>query len=160
MVQKALQAVPNAKFTIAAAFGNVHGVYAGQRQARPEDPAQFAELHRAAAGIPNADGSAKPCSFVFHGGSGSDLGDIREAISYGVIKMNIDTDTQWAYWDGIRRYSAEHAPYLHTQIGNPDGPDKPNKKFYDPRMPVRAAEASTVDRLGQCFADLNCVDIF
>ena len=103
---------------------------------------------------------AKPVFFVFHGGSGSEQEKIREALTYGVIKMNIDTDTQWAYWDGIRRYSAEHAPYLHTQIGNPDGADKPNKKFYDPRMPVRAAEASTVDRLGQCFADLNCVDIF
>ena len=85
---------------------------------------------------------------------------IREAISYGVIKMNIDTDTQWAYWDGIRAYAQKNHGYLQSQIGNPEGPDKPNKKFYDPRMPVRAAEETTVDRLGQCFADLNCVDIF
>jgi len=102
---------------------------------------------------------SKPCSFVFHGGSGSDLNDIREAISYGVIKMNIDTDTQWAYWDGIRQYEASNRGYLQTQIGNPEGPEKPNKKFYDPRMPVRSAEASTVDRLQQCFEDLNCVGV-
>jgi len=158
MVQKALQAVPNAQFTIAAAFGNVHGVYApGNVKLDPKI------LRNSQAYISQqlalAEGS-KPCSFVFHGGSGSALTDIREAISYGVIKMNIDTDTQWAYWDGIRAYSEKNADYLQSQIGNPEGADKPNKKFYDPRMPVRAAEETTVERLGQCFADLNCVDIF
>jgi len=100
---------------------------------------------------------SKPCSFVFHGGSGSDINDIKEAISYGVIKMNNDTDTQWSYWDGIRAYSDQHHAYLQTQIGNPEGADKPNKKYYDPRMAVRSAEDSTVDRLKQCFEDLNCV---
>ena len=81
-------------------------------------------------------------------------------MNYGVVKMNIDTDTQWSYWDGIRQYEAKHHDYLQTQIGNPEGADKPNKKVYDPRMPVRAAEVSTVERLGQCFSDLNCVNIF
>jgi len=85
--------------------------------------------------------------------------DIKEAITYGVVKMNIDTDTQWAYWDGIRGYEAKNRDYLQAQIGNPEGESVPNKKFYDPRMPIRAAEDSTVQRLFQCFEDLNCVDI-
>ena len=84
----------------------------------------------------------------------------REAISYGVIKMNIDTDTQWSYWSGIKDFEAKYHDYLQTQIGNPDGAEKPNKKYYDPRMPVRSAEETTVARLGQCFSDLNCVDVF
>jgi len=158
MVQKALQAVPNAKFTIAAAFGNVHGVYApGNVKLDPKILRNSQEYIAQQLGM--APGS-KPCAFVFHGGSGSALEDIREAISYGVIKMNIDTDTQWSYWDGVRAYAEKNAAYLQSQIGNPEGADKPNKKFYDPRMPVRAAEESTVTRLVQCFADLNCVDIF
>jgi len=158
MVQKALQAVPNAKFTIAAAFGNVHGVYApGNVKLDPKILRNSQAYIAQQLGLP---AGAKPCSFVFHGGSGSDINDIREAISYGVIKMNIDTDTQWAYWDGIRGYSETNYGYLQSQIGNPDGADKPNKKFYDPRMPVRAAEVTTVERLGQCFADLLCVNIF
>jgi len=102
---------------------------------------------------------SQPVSFVFHGGSGSDINDIKEAITYGVVKMNIDTDTQWAYWDGIRGYEAKNRDYLQAQIGNPEGESVPNKKFYDPRMPIRAAEDSTVQRLFQCFEDLNCVDI-
>merc|ERR1719198_1949666 len=81
---------------------------------------------------------SKPVSFVFHGGSGSDINDIKESIGYGVIKMNIDTDTQWAYWDGIRGYESKNREYLQAQIGNPEGDDKPNKKYYDPRQPVRA----------------------
>ena len=97
--------------------------------------------------------------FVFHGGSGSDIADIKEAIKYGVIKMNIDTDTQWAYWSGIREFEAKYHDYLQTQIGNPEGESKPNKKYYDPRMSVRSAEESTVERLKQCFEDLNCVGI-
>jgi len=158
MVQKALQEVPNAKFTIAAAFGNVHGVYApGNVKLDPKILKNSQVYISQQLGL---DPESKPCSFVFHGGSGSDLHDIKEAISYGVIKMNIDTDTQWAYWDGIRAYSAKNAEYLQTQIGNPQGADKPNKKFYDPRMPVRSAEEFTVERLGQCFEDLNCVGIF
>jgi len=156
-VQKALMEVPNAQFTIAAAFGNVHGVYApGNVKLDPKI------LRNSQAYISQQlemkEGS-KPCSFVFHGGSGSALTDIKEAIGYGVIKMNIDTDTQWAYWDGIRSYEAENHDYLQSQIGNPEGPDKPNKKKYDPRMPIRSAEDSTVERLLQCFEDLNCVNI-
>jgi len=96
-------------------------------------------------------------SFVFHGGSGSDLTDIRKAIGYGTIKMNIDTDTQWSYWAGIKEFESKYHDYLQTQIGNPEGPEKPNKKYYDPRMPVRSAEESTVARLEQCFDDLLTV---
>jgi len=158
MVQEALQAVPNARFTIAAAFGNVHGVYApGNVKLDPKILRNSQVYISQMLGLPEG---SKPCAFVFHGGSGSDINDIKEAISYGVIKMNIDTDTQWAYWDGIKAYEAKNHDYLQSQIGNPEGADKPNKKFYDPRMPVRAAEVTTVARLGQCFADLNCVDIF
>ena len=158
MVQRALQAVPNAKFTIAAAFGNVHGVYApGNVKLDPKILRNSQQYISQQLGMPEG---SKPCSFVFHGGSGSDINDIREAISYGVIKMNIDTDTQWSYWSGIKEYEAKYHGYLQTQIGNPEGPDKPNKKFYDPRMPVRAAEETTVERLLQCFEDLNCVNVF
>jgi len=157
MVQAALQQVPNAKFTIAAAFGNVHGVYApGNVKLDPKILRNSQEYISQQLGL--APGS-KPCSFVFHGGSGSDINDIKEAITYGVIKMNIDTDTQWAYWNGIRQYEAEKRDYLQTQIGNPEGDDKPNKKYYDPRMPIRAAEDLTVERLQECFSDLNCFSI-
>merc|ERR1711908_212085 len=100
----------------------------------------------------------KPAYFVFHGGSGS-VDDIRYAIKAGTIKMNIDTDTQWAFWDGIRSYEAKYHDYLQGQIGNPEGETKPNKKFYDPRMPIRSAEDTTVLRLLQCFEDLNCVGV-
>ena len=105
-----------------------------------------------------AEGS-KPVSFVFHGGSGSDLKDIRKAIGYGTIKMNIDTDTQWSFWDGIREYEAANHDYLQAQIGNPDGADKPNKKYYDPRMCLRSAEEATVERLGKAMEDLKCVNV-
>ena len=97
-------------------------------------------------------------NFVFHGGSGSSREEIREAIGYGVIKMNIDTDTQWAYWDGIRAYEAENHDYLQGQIGNPEGEDKPNKKKYDPRVWLRAGETAMVDRLKIAFEDLNCLN--
>jgi fructose-bisphosphate aldolase class II len=96
-------------------------------------------------------------NFVFHGGSGSELSDIREAIGYGVIKMNIDTDTQWAYWDGVKGYVEKNAANLQSQIGNPDGEDKPNKGYYDPRKWLRAGEVSMVERLEQAFDDLNCI---
>jgi len=156
-VVKALNGVPNAKYTVAAAFGNVHGVYApGNVKLDPEI------LGNSQIFIANELGmeeGSKPVSFVFHGGSGSDLTDIRKAIGYGTIKMNIDTDTQWSYWNGIKEYEAKYHDYLQTQIGNPDGDDKPNKKYYDPRASVRSAEASTVDRLQQCFEDLNCVGV-
>ena len=144
-MQKALQAVPNAKFTIAAAFGNVHGVYApGNVRLTPQI------LHNTQKFISEklGDGNDKPVSFVFHGGSGSSREDIRYAIEAGTIKMNIDTDTQWSFWDGIRAYEAANHDYLQQQIGNPDGADKPNKKYYDPRMCLRSAEEATVERLG------------
>jgi fructose-bisphosphate aldolase class II len=101
----------------------------------------------------------KPVNFVFHGGSGSSHEEIREAISYGVVKMNIDTDTQWAYWDGVRAFEAANHDYLQGQIGNPEGDEKPNKKFYDPRVWLRKAEESMIARLKQAFEDLNAIDV-
>jgi len=141
------------KFTIAASFGNVHGVYKpGNVTLTPKI------LENSQAFIEEKYNTAKkPVDFVFHGGSGSELSDIREAIGYGVVKMNIDTDTQWAYWDGIREYAKYHHDYLQGQIGNPEGEDKPNKSYYDPRKWLRAAEESMIARLEQAFDDLNCV---
>jgi len=143
------------KFTVAAAFGNVHGVYSGDIELRPPI------LDAAQKFISKKIGSADPLPvyFVFHGGSGSSLEDIREAIGYGVIKMNIDTDVQWSYWKGIKDFEEEYRPYLQAQIGNPDGADKPNKKYYDPRECIRSAESTTVSRLDQAFADLKCQNI-
>jgi len=146
------------KFTVAAAFGNVHGVYAGDIELRPPILSAAQEYICGKLGD-KAPADGKPVCFVFHGGSGSSVSDIQEAIGYGVIKMNIDTDTQWAYWDGIRNFEEKFRPYLQTQIGNPDGPDKPNKKFYDPRECIRAAEVSTIDRLDSCFKDLKCQNV-
>ena len=102
---------------------------------------------------------AKPVFFVFHGGSGSEQEKIREALTYGVIKMNIDTDTQWSFWDGIRQYEAANHDYLQGQIGNPEGETKPNKKYYDPRMALRAGEESMAARLGEAMEDLNCINV-
>jgi len=138
-------------FTIAASFGNVHGVYSpGNVKLTPKILANSQSYVSERYGVP-----ANNLNFVFHGGSGSTEEEIRESISYGVIKMNIDTDTQWAYWNGIREFYLKNEGYLQGQIGNPDGPDKPNKKFYDPRVWVRAAQVSMVERLQQAFADLN-----
>ena len=120
-------------FTVAAAFGNVHGVYSpGNVKLKPDilDKAQKYICEKLKDKAPS---NKKPVSFVFHGGSGSDVKDIRESIGYGVIKMNIDTDTQWSYWEGIKNFESKYHDYLQTQIGNPDGPDKPNKKYYDVR---------------------------
>ncbi len=142
------------KFTIAASFGNVHGVYKpGNVVLRPEilDNSQKYIEEKFGTG-------SKPVNFVFHGGSGSELSDIRAAISYGVIKMNIDTDTQWAFWDGVRGYVDQYHAYLQSQIGNPEGEDKPNKKYYDPRKWLREGELSMVKRLEQAFEDLNCLN--
>jgi fructose-bisphosphate aldolase class II len=100
----------------------------------------------------------KPIDFVFHGGSGSTLAEIREAISYGAIKMNIDTDLQWAFWDGVRGYESEYHGYLQGQIGNPEGEDSPNKKYYDPRRWLRLAEDSFRMRLIRAFEDLNNIN--
>lgn len=141
-------------FTIAASFGNVHGVYKpGNVKLTPKilDNSQKYISEKRGLG-------EKPVNFVFHGGSGSSLEEIREAISYGVIKMNIDTDTQWAAWDGVRQYEAKNHDYLQGQIGNPDGEDSPNKKYYDPRKWLREAETSMVDRLKVAFNDLNNVN--
>jgi fructose-bisphosphate aldolase class II len=142
------------RFTVAAAFGNVHGVYApGNVQLRPSI------LWDAQVYVQQQYGTGeKPLDLVFHGGSGSSLAEIREAISYGVIKMNIDTDLQWALWDGIRGYYQANEGYLQSQIGNPDGPEKPNKKYYDPRVWLRKGEESFKARLIRAFEDLNNVD--
>lgn len=142
-------------FTIAASFGNVHGVNKpGNVQLRPEILKNSQEY------IQKAHNTGKnPVNFVFHGGSGSTLQEIRDAISYGVIKMNIDTDTQWAFWDGIRTFEAKNRGYLQGQIGNPDGADKPNKKYYDPRVWLRAGQVTLVERMKQAFADLNAVNV-
>ena len=141
-------------FTIAASFGNVHGVYKpGNVKLTPkilDNSQNFVEEKYGLA--------KKPLYFVFHGGSGSSQEEIREAIGYGVIKMNIDTDTQWATWDGVRTFEAAKHDYLQSQIGNPDGEDKPNKKFYDPRVWLRESEKSMIERLKVAFDDLNCID--
>ena len=141
-------------FTIAASFGNVHGVYKPGNVVLTPSILDNSQKH-----IQNKFNTvAQPVNFVFHGGSGSALSEIREAISYGVIKMNIDTDTQWAFWDGVRGYVAQYHAYLQGQIGNPEGEDKPNKKFYDPRKWLREGELSVVKRLEQAYSDLNCLN--
>ena len=141
-------------FTIAASFGNVHGVYSpGNVKLTPKILDNSQKYVSEKFGVP-----AKTLDFVFHGGSGSSEEEIRESISYGVIKMNIDTDTQWAYWSGIKDFYVKNEGYLQGQIGNPEGADKPNKKFYDPRVWIRAAQTSMVDRLQQAFADLNALN--
>jgi len=141
-------------FTIAAAFGNVHGVYKpGNVKLTPKilDNSQKYIQEKYKTG-------EKPVNFVFHGGSGSTTEEIREAISYGSVKMNIDTDLQWAYWDGVRAYDAKNHDYLQGQIGNPKGADEPNKKFYDPRVWLREGEKSFVERLKAACSDLNNIN--
>ena len=141
-------------FTIAASFGNVHGVYKpGNVQLTPKI------LHNSQEYIAKElSTDAKPVNFVFHGGSGSLASEISEAITYGVIKMNIDTDTQWATWNGVREYVSTNYDYLQAQIGNPTGDDKPNKKYYDPRKWLRAGQEGLVERVAQAFKDLNAID--
>lgn len=152
-----LSAVPNAHFTVAAAFGNVHGVYSpGNVKLTPKILDAGQKFVSEKEGMKKG---SKPINFVFHGGSGSDQKDIEEAIGYGCIKMNIDTDTQWSYWSGVKDFETKYHDYLQTQIGNPEGPEKPNKKYYDPREMLRSAEKSTVKRLTQSFKDLKCVNI-
>jgi fructose-bisphosphate aldolase, class II len=141
-------------FTIAASFGNVHGVYKpGNVQLQPVILKNSQDFVQSKFGT-----QTKPCNLVFHGGSGSTPEEIKEAISYGVIKMNLDTDLQWAYWEGIKNYYQTNEGYLQTQIGNPEGEDKPNKKQYDPRVWLRKAEESFVKRLDLAFQELNCID--
>lgn len=143
------------RFTIAAAFGNVHGVYKpGNVKLKPSilgDSQKFVSAER---NLPH-----NSLDFVFHGGSGSSREEIREAISYGAIKMNIDTDTQWASWNGILEFYKANQDYLQGQLGNPTGPDAPNKKYYDPRVWLRKMEESMSKRLEQSFEDLNCVNV-
>lgn len=141
-------------FTIAAAFGNVHGVYKpGNVELRPEILDNSQKHIEKALGL-----GPKPVYFVFHGGSGSPQHQIREAISYGAIKMNIDTDLQWAFWEGVLNNYKKNEAYLQGQLGNPEGDDKPNKKHYDPRVWLRKGEESFIKRLETAFEDLNCVN--
>ena len=141
-------------FTVAAAFGNVHGVYkSGNVELRPEI------LNNSQLFIEKELGTGpKPVFFVFHGGSGSPQNQIREAIGYGAIKMNIDTDLQWAFWDGVLENYKKNEAYLQGQLGNPDGADKPNKKHYDPRVWLRKGQESFSKRLEIAFEDLNCIN--
>jgi fructose-bisphosphate aldolase class II len=144
----------SSNFTVAAAFGNVHGVYKpGNVKLKPTILKNSQDYIQK-----NLGTGPKPVNFVFHGGSGSSREEIREAISYGAIKMNLDTDLQWAFWDGVRAYDAKNHDYLQGQIGNPKGPDAPNKKYYDPRIWLGAAEDSFAKRLVASFEDLNCVN--
>jgi fructose-bisphosphate aldolase class II len=142
------------RFTVAAAFGNVHGVYKpGNVELTPKilKNSQVYIQEKYAT-------DANPVNFVFHGGSGSSREEIREAIGYGAVKMNIDTDMQWAFWEGVRDYHDGKKDYLQAQIGNPDGEDSPNKKYYDPRVWLRAGEQSFIKRLKGAFEDLNCLN--
>lgn len=141
-------------FTVAAAFGNVHGVYKpGNVSLKPIILKNSQDYIQEKFGT-----GPQPVNFVFHGGSGSSQEEIREAISYGAIKMNIDTDMQWAFWEGVKNYYQENEGFLQTQIGNPEGDDKPNKKYYDPRVWLRKGEENFVKRLTQAFEDLNCLN--
>lgn len=141
-------------FTVAASFGNVHGVYKPGNVKLTPKILQNSQIYIQE----KFNTKEKPVNFVFHGGSGSSREEIREAVSYGVIKMNIDTDTQWAFWDGVRSYESSNREYLQAQIGNPDGPDKPNKKKYDPRAWLREGEKAVVERMKIAFEDLNCLN--
>ena len=142
------------QFTVAAAFGNVHGVY------RPGNvkltPVILDNSQKYIQDKFNTD--EKPINFVFHGGSGSSFDEIREAISYGAIKMNIDTDLQWGFTTGVRDYFNEYGEYVKTQIGNPEGDDLPNKKYYDPRKWIREGELTFKKRLIKSFEDLNNIN--
>jgi len=141
-------------FTIAAAFGNVHGVYKpGNVELRP-DILKNSQVYVQE----KFSTKDNPINFVFHGGSGCSREEIRAGIEYGAVKMNIDTDQQWAFWTGVRDYYEGKRDYMQTQIGNPDGEDVPNKKMYDPRKWLRAAEQRFIARLKQAFEDLNCID--
>jgi fructose-bisphosphate aldolase class II len=141
-------------FTVAAAFGNVHGVYKpGNVELRPEilkNSQDYIEKEFKT--------GPKPVYFVFHGGSGSPQHQIREAIGYGAIKMNIDTDLQWAFWEGVLNNYKKNEGYLQGQLGNPEGPDSPNKKYYDPRVWLRKGEETFIKRLETAFEDLNCIN--
>merc|ERR1712217_858156 len=152
MVWKTLSPI-SPMFTIAAAFGNVHGVYKpGNVKLQPELLDSFQK------NLGPKMGYEKPFFFVFHGGSGSEKKDIENAVSYGVVKMNVDTDTQWAYWEGLLKFYKKNEGYLQGQIGNPEGEDKPNKSYYDPRKWVRASEETMVARVMESCQDLKNVN--
>lgn len=142
------------KFTVAAAFGNVHGVYKpGNVSLKPiilKNSQDYIQK--------KFNTGHNPVNFVFHGGSGSSREEIREAIEYGAVKMNIDTDMQWAFWEGVKDFYEGKKEYLQGQIGNPEGADKPNKKFYDPRVWLRSGEATFIKRMTEAFEDLNCIN--
>ncbi|MGP1958509.1 MAG: class II fructose-bisphosphate aldolase [Arsenophonus sp. NC-CH8-MAG3] len=144
------------RFTIAASFGNVHGVYKkGNVQLIPKILKNSQEYIAKKFNLPTINN----LNFVFHGGSGSTSEEIKEAVSYGVVKMNIDTDTQWATWQGILNYYKKNEGYLKSQLGNPEGEDKPNKKYYDPRIWLRAGQISMIERLELAFRELNCINV-
>ena len=141
-------------FSVAAAFGNVHGVYSpGNVELRPIILKNSQDYI-----TQQLKTGPKPVYFVFHGGSGSPQHQIREAIGYGAIKMNIDTDMQWAFWEGVQQYYKKNEGYLQAQLGNPEGPEKPNKKYYDPRVWLRKGEENFIKRLEVAFQDLNCTN--
>lgn len=141
-------------FTVAAAFGNVHGVYKpGNVKLSPIILKNSQDYIKEKFGTGDL-----PVNFVFHGGSGSTREEIREAIQYGAIKMNIDTDMQWSTWEGILKYYKDKEGYLQSQLGNPEGADSPNKKYYDPRVWLRKGEESMVARLKTAFEDLDCIN--
>ncbi|OBU05998.1 class II fructose-bisphosphate aldolase [Morganella psychrotolerans] len=143
------------RFTIAASFGNVHGVYKpGNVQLTPKILRNSQDYVSEKYNLPH-----NSLDFVFHGGSGSTAEEIKEAVGYGVVKMNIDTDTQWATWEGILHYYQKNEAYLQGQLGNPEGADKPNKKYYDPRAWLRAAQQTMIERLEKAFTELNCVNV-
>ncbi|MNP07614.1 Fructose-bisphosphate aldolase class 2 [compost metagenome] len=143
------------RFTIAASFGNVHGVYKpGNVVLTPTILRDSQDYVSKKHNLPH-----NSLNFVFHGGSGSSAQEIKDSVSYGVVKMNIDTDTQWATWDGILQYYKTNEAYLQGQLGNPKGEDQPNKKYYDPRVWLRSAQSSMVTRLEQAFKELNAVDV-
>ena len=151
--EQLMKVSPN--FTIAASFGNVHGVY------KPGNvkltPTILRDSQKYVAEKFNTE-SKKPLNLVFHGGSGSTEAEIAESVSYGVIKMNIDTDTQWACWKGIKEYYEANKDYLQGQLGNPTGPDAPNKKYYDPRVWLRKGQETMVDRVLEAMKQLGCCD--
>ncbi|HYO95519.1 MAG TPA: class II fructose-bisphosphate aldolase [Polyangiaceae bacterium] len=147
---------PVGPFTVAASFGNTHGVYSpGNVKLTPSILKSSQDKIQA-----DRKTSAKPVNFVFHGGSGSSQEEIREAVSYGVVKMNIDTDTQWAFTRPIKKYMDEKSDYLQTQLGNPEGPDAPNKKYIDPRAWIHIGEKGMAARLVEAFKDLDAFGKF
>ncbi|VFP84240.1 Fructose-bisphosphate aldolase class 2 [Candidatus Erwinia haradaeae] len=142
-------------FTIAASFGNTHGVYKpGNVKLKPMILLHSQELVQKKYNLQH-----NPIHFVFHGGSGSSLSDIRASVEFGVVKMNIDTDTQWACWSGILNYYKNYAEYLQEQLGNPSGNHQPNKKFYDPRTWLRASQSAMITRLEQAFEELHAINV-